>query len=230
MKKYLTVIMILFFASLSMAQTVGGSFMIGSLQKDFGKNVDALGFGFQLLGTLWSPGKERPFKIGLNGGYLIYGLKTSRIPFSLTIPEVGVDVTTTNSLANLHLLMQINPFGGTVQPYIEGLFGGAYIFTTTEIKSDYNNQHIASTTNYDDFTWSYGGSAGLLIQLSRDLGDVSVLYLDLKVRYMFCTEAQYLTEDGIVINPANSQVTYLPKKSNTDLLSFHIGVTAYFNR
>lgn len=206
--------------------------MIGSPQKDFGKNVDALGYGFHILGTLWSPSVERPFTIGLNGRYLIYGLKTTRRPFSSTIPEVGVDVTTTNSLANLHLLMQINPFGGTVQPYTEGLFGGAYIFTTTEIKSDYSNQHIASSTNYDDFTWSYGGSAGLLIQLSRDLVDVSVLYLDLKVRYMFGTEAQYLTENGIVINPADSQVqvTYLPKKSNTDLLSFHIGVTAYFNR
>lgn len=215
-------------SSFGYAQTVGGTFYIGSPQGDFGTNVDNLGYGFEIHGTLWSPGKDRPVTFGLNGGYLIYGMRTERRPFSLTIPDVGVDVTRTNSLANMHFLIQINPFGGTVQPYLEGLFGGAYIFTTTEIKSVNLGQEIASSTNYDDFTWSYGAGAGLLIQLSKDLGDVKTLYLDIKTRYLYGTEAQYLTENGIVVNPATYQVNYFPKKSRTDLLSFHIGVTAYF--
>ena len=221
MKKLVILIFFLVLVSNNFAQTFGGSFLIGSPQGEFKTNVENLGYGLELHGTLWKPSKERPITFGLNVSYLIYGLKTDRRPFSLTIPEVGVDVTRTNSLASMHLLFQVNPFAGTVQPYIEGLFGGAYIFTTTEIKSDYNN--------YDDFTWSYGGGAGLLIQLSRELGDVSTLYLDLKARYLYGTEAQYLTETGIVINPANSQVYYYPKKSKTDLVTFHIGVIAYIN-
>lgn len=229
MKKLFCLIVFLVSASIGFSQTVGGSFLVGSPQGEFKTNVDNLGYGLELHGTLWAPSKERPITFGLNASYLIYGLKTDRRPFSLTIPEVGVDVTRTNSLASMHLLFQVNPFGGTVQPYIEGLFGGAYIFTTTEIKSDYNNEHIASSTNYDDFTWSYGGGAGLLIQLNKDLGEVSALYLDLKARYMYGTEAQYLTETGIVINPANNQVYYFPKKSKTDLVTFHIGVIAYLN-
>ncbi|MFA7229204.1 MAG: hypothetical protein WC061_09220 [Melioribacteraceae bacterium] len=228
MNKRATFLFIFVFSSLTIAQSVGGSFFIGQPQGDFKTNVDNLGYGFELHGTLWTPSKERPITFGIDASYLIYGLKTERRPFSLTIPEVGVDVTRTNSLASMHLLFQVNPFGGTIQPYIEGLFGGAYIFTMTEIKSEYLNQEIASSTNYDDFTWSYGAGAGLLILLNRDLGDVSSLFLDLKARYLYGSEAQYLTETGIVINPANSQVYYYPKKSKTDLLSFHIGVTVNF--
>ncbi|PKL81637.1 MAG: hypothetical protein CVV24_14260 [Ignavibacteriae bacterium HGW-Ignavibacteriae-3] len=229
MIKKILLYLILIFSSYSQAQTVGGGVFIGVPQGDFKSNVNNLGYGFEVHGTLWSPSAERPVSVGLNVGYLVYGMKTERRPFSLTIPEVGVDVTRTNSLANMHLLVQVNPFGGTIQPYIEGLFGGAYIFTNTDIKSDYKNEKIASTVNYDDFTWSYGAGAGLLFQLKKDLGDVSVLFLDLKARYIYGSEAQYLTETGIVINPANSQVYYYPKKSRTDLLSFQIGVVAYIN-
>jgi hypothetical protein len=228
MKKQFTIILFFAVTAFISAQTVGGSFMIGLPQGDFKTNINHAGYGFQIHGTLWSPSKERPITLGLNGGYLIYGMKTERRPFSLTIPDVWVDVTRTNSIANLQLLVQINPFGGTVQPYVEALFGGAYLFTTTEIKSNYLSQHIASTTNYDDFTWSYGGGCGLLIQLTKELGEVSTLYLDLKARYMYGTEAEYLTENGVVINPANSQVSYFPKKSKTDLFSIHVGVVAYF--
>jgi hypothetical protein len=230
MKMKLSFFIILILSSFTLAQSAGGTFFVGLPQGDFKTNVDNLGYGVELHGTLWSPSKERPVTFGLNASYLIYGLKTERRPFSLTIPEVGVDVTRTNSLASMHLMIQVNPFGGTIQPYLEGLFGGAYIFTTTEIKSENLGQQIASSTNYDDFTWSYGAGAGLLILLNKELGDVSSLYLDLKARYMYGTEAQYLTDTGIVINPANNQVYYYPKKSKTDLLSFHIGVTAYFNR
>lgn len=229
MKKLIGFVIPLLFSSVVFAQTAGGSFMIGSPQGEFRSNVDRLGFGVQVYGTLWSPSKERPFTVGLDVGYLIYGMRTERRPFSLTIPDVNVDVTRTNSLVNLHALFQLSPFTGTVRPYVEGVFGGAYIFTETEVKSYYQSTPIASTTNYSDFTWSYGAGGGILFRVAQDLGDVKTLYLDLKARYTYGTEAEYLTENGIVINPADGRVYYFPKKSKTDLLTFHIGVVAYFN-
>ena len=210
------------------AQTLGGSFMIGSPQKEFGEYVDRLGYGFQLHGTFWTPGKLRPFTMGIDLGYLVYGMETQSRPFSNTIPDVRVDVTHTNSLANFHLLFQVAPFEGTVRPYIEGLFGGAYLFTETEIESEYSYDDIARSTNFDDFTWSYGGGGGLLIQVAKDLGDVRKLFIDLHVRYLFGTNAEYLTQKSIVINPANGDVTYFVSESETDLLTFQIGVVAYF--
>lgn len=226
MKKHLTMIIILFFASLSMAQTGGGSFMLGYPQGDFRKNVDQLGFGFQIQGTLWEPTHERPFTIGLDGGYLVYGHTSDRREWP-GFPGVYLNLTRTNSMANLHLMLQVSPFFGTVRPYFEGLFGGAIIWTTSEVKNENGNQQIASTTNYNDFTWNYGGGCGILFKLTDNLDKISTLYLDIKARYLFGTEASYLTEQSITV--INSQTIYNAKKSTTDFFTIHVGVVAYFN-
>lgn len=227
MKKYLLLIIILFcLTSFVQAQTAGGSFMLASPQGAFRDNVDRLGYGLQLQGTLWAPSKETPFTIGLNLGFMIYGEATDRRPWP-GFPEVTLEVTRMNSLANLHLLLQVSPFTGTVRPYLDGLIGGSYIFTTSEVKSENSDEPIAQSTNYDDFNWSYGWGGGLMIQVAENLGDVQTLFLDLKARYLYGTQAQYLTENDIDII-SQTEVRYRPRKSNTDLLSFHIGVIAYF--
>lgn len=227
MKKIFSAILISFlFISVNYGQTFGGSLMLGSPQGDFRTNVDRLGYGIQVHGTLWSPSNERPFTVGLNLGYMVYGEISERRPLSNTIPDVMVEVNRTNNLANLHLLLQISPFTGTVRPYIEGLFGGAYIFTTSEVKSESTQITFAESTNWDDFTWSYGAGAGLLLLISKDMAEVKNLYLDIKARYVYGSEAQYLTEDDITIN--NNRIIYSPRRSKTDLLTFHIGVVAYF--
>lgn len=227
MKKYLLVILVLFGTSLISAQAVGGSFMIGSPQGDFRTNVDRLGYGIQLHGLLFSPDKERPFAIGINAGYLVYGSVSERRPW-VGFPGVYLNLDRTNSIANVHLLFQISPFNGDIRPYVEGLFGGAYIFTESSVKNENGDNEIASSTNFDDFTWSYGGGVGMLICVSRNLGDVQKLFLDLKVRYMFGTEAEYLTEESVVIN-SNGDTIFRPQRSKTDLLTFHIGVVANFD-
>jgi len=226
MKKSIVVIILLMCVGTIKAQTAGGSIMLGSPQGEFRQNVDRLGYGIQVHGTLWSPEKERPFTVGLNLSYMIYGEISESRPLSTTIPDVTVDVSRMNSLANMHLLLQVSPFTGTVRPYVEGLVGGAYIFTTTDVKSESTQQSFAETTNYDDFNWSYGWGGGLLLQIAKDLGDVKNLYLDLKARYIYGTEAQYLTENDVLV--LNGKVFYNPRKSKTDLLTFHIGVVAYF--
>lgn len=229
MKKVVLLFLLsLMITSITKGQTIGGSFMLGFPQGEFKENVDRLGYGFQVHGTIWAPSKMRPFTVGINIGYLVYGEESFKRRFSITNPDVYVDINRTNSLANFHLLFQVSPFTGTVRPYIEGLFGGAYLFTSTNIESEWNNEEIARSTNFDDYTWSYGGSAGLLIKLAEGLGDVGVLYLDLKARYMFGTEAEYLAEGSITVDQNNGTVHYDVLRSKTDLLTIHLGVTAYF--
>lgn len=229
MKKVVLLFLLsLMITSITKGQTIGGSFMLGFPQGEFKENVDRLGYGFQVHGTIWAPNKMRPFTVGINIGYLVYGEESFKRRFSITNPDVYVDINRTNSLANFHLLFQVSPFTGTVRPYIEGLFGGAYLFTSTNIESEWNNEEIARSTNFDDYTWSYGGSAGLLIKLAEGLGDVGVLYLDLKARYMFGTEAEYLAEGSITVDQNNGTVHYDVLRSKTDLLTIHLGVTAYF--
>jgi hypothetical protein len=227
MKKHLLFLSILIMTSLVSAQSVGGSFMIGSPQGEFRTNVDRLGFGIQVHGLLFSPNQERPFSVGLNIGYLVYGSVNERRPW-VGFPGVYLNLDRTNSIANMHLMFQISPFSGDIRPYVEGLFGGAYIFTESSVKNENGNTTIASSTNFDDFTWSYGGGVGMLICVGRNLGDVQKLFLDLKVRYMYGTEAEYLTEESVFIN-TNGDTIFRPQRSKTDLLTFHIGVVANFD-
>ncbi len=229
--KFRHLILVLFFISLfqiTKAQTLGGSFIVGLPQGEFKEKIDRLGYGLQVHGTLWSPSKFRPFTVGFNLGYLVYGEESFRRRFSLTNPDVYVDVNRTNSLVNFHLLFQVSPFTGTVRPYVEGLFGGAYVFTSTSIENEWDDDDIASSTNFDDFAWNYGGGAGILIRLTGDMGDVSTLYLDLKARYLYGTETEYLAEGSITVDQQNGDVYYDVLKSRTDLLTLHIGVVAYF--
>ncbi|MCX6169190.1 MAG: hypothetical protein NTX65_07620 [Ignavibacteriales bacterium] len=227
MKKSIGLIVFFVFASISSAQTAGVSFMIASPQGEFKNNVDNPGFGVQVEGTLWAPSVERPVSIGVNIGYLVYGHVNERRAWP-GFPGIFLNLSRTNSIANLHALFKINPFMGSVRPYVEGIFGGNYLFTTSEVKSENDDQQIASSTNYDDFTWSYGGGAGILFKLADNLDRVTGLFLDLKVRYMYGTEAEYLTENSVFVNSQGDTIIN-PQKSKTDLITFHIGVVAYFN-
>ena len=134
----ITAIIILSVSSNLIAQSFGGGFMIAIPKDDFKENVDQLGYGIQGQVTLTTPSKYNPFTVGLSGGFMIYGNEDRRAPLSHTIPDITVDVSRTNSIANLHFLFQVSPFEGQVRPYLEGLAGGSYIFTETNAYKLYN--------------------------------------------------------------------------------------------
>ncbi len=209
------------------AQTVGGGLVLAFPQGEFKNNVDNMGWGFNINATLTAPGKLKPFAIGLNLNYINYGSESETRPFSYTNPDVYVDVNRTNNIVNFHLLGLISPFTGTVRPYGEILLGGAYIYTTTEIKSEYDNERIAESTNIDDWAWSYGGSAGILIKIQGETAGMMGLYLDLKGTYLKGSEAIYLAEGDVVVNKSVGTVRYYPRKSDTDIFSIMIGVKAF---
>jgi hypothetical protein len=229
-QKILFILIILTFISLNrtFAQAAGINFTLGFPMGEFKDKVDRLGYGLSGHFLFLAPAINRPFGIGLNIGYLNYGQESRREPFSLTIPDVTVDVDRSNNLVNFHVLFQLGFGSGSVRPFVEGLFGGSYIFTETTIRSR-GAEEVASSTNFDDFAWSYGGGAGFLILLySEDEGnDAGSIFLELKARYLFGSEAEYLKEGSVDITTV--PVTYQVSKSKTDLLTAHIGVVAYFN-
>ena len=219
---------LLLFSPTVSAQQGGLNFMLGFPQGEFKENVDRVGFG--LAGTIlaWQTNNKRPFTVGLNIAYLNYGSESRKERFSTTIPDVFVDVDRTNNLANFHLLFEISPFGGTVRPYIETLFGGSYLFTETKVSNQKGQQEIASTTNFDDWAWNYGGGFGIKFLVHRQHDDNNRLdfYVDLKARYLFGTEAEYLKEGSGYIE--GGYYYFTPSKSKTDLLTVHLGVVVMF--
>lgn len=222
-------ILVLILAAEFPAQSAGGGLMLGFPQGEFKENVDRIGFGISGELLFFNPSENLPFGFGVDIGYLNYGSETRREPFSITIPDVVVDVDRSNNLINFHLLFQIAPPSGTVRPYAELLFGGAYIFTETSVNSQ-GTEEVASNTNFDDFAWNYGVGGGLLINLyspEQQEGNFEALYLDLKVRYLLGTEAEYLKEGSVTID--NGNVYYDVSKSKTDLLITQLGVMVYFS-
>lgn len=226
MKPY--IFSILFFcltAANLFSQSAGLNFTLAFPMGEFKENVDRVGFGIAGQFLLIIPKPGQPFGIGLNAGFINYGNETRREPFSYTIPDVFVDVERSNNLVNFHLLFQIAPYKGRIRPYLEGLFGGSYLFTETSIKSqDYSE--VASSTNLEDFAWSYGGGAGVMIQITNENEQGTSIFLDIKGRYLMGTEAEYLKEGSIEI--IGSQVYYDITRSKTDLVSAHLGVVAFF--
>jgi hypothetical protein len=195
------------------AQQAGLSFTLGFPMNEFKDNMNRTGFGGSIEALLVKSG---PASFGLNFGYLNYGNESRRERFSTTIPDVMVDVERTNNLVNFHLLFQIAPPLATFTPYAEGLFGGSYLFTETRIES--RDEEVASSTNFDDFAWSYGAGAGMLFHVySNPTGEFADLYIDFKVRYLYGSEAEYLKPGSIVIE--NGQARYSVEKSKTDLLN-----------
>lgn len=211
------------------AQTTGeGSlmFVTGVPQGEFADNIDRLGYGAGLTFGAFIP--NTPVFLGVDGGFMIYGYDTRREPFSPTIPEVRVDVVTSNNIANGHFLVRLQPPTGIIRPYVEGLFGFKYLFTETRVEddSDYDDEPIASSTNFDDFALSYGTGGGLAIQVWQGrVGEEkrpAGIRVNAGVRYLFGGTAEYLKEGSIRRN--GTEVTFDVERSETNMLTPYIGV------
>lgn len=230
MKKYLLAAVLITILPINtlLSQSAGLNLTLAIPSGEFKEKVENLGFGLSGNINFLSPKPKSPFGIGLNLGYIIYGSESRTEPLSNTIPDVFVNVDRTNSLLNFHLLFTVGVPTGRIRPYVEGLFGGSYIFTTTSVKSQGTGEEFASSTNFDDWAWSYGAGGGFTILLSGDPNtDEYTIYLDMKGRYLFGSEAEYLKEGSVEI--INSRIEYDVSKSKTDLITIHAGVLIYFS-
>ena len=209
--------------------------LIGQLPKgEFKDEGVPTGFGLDING-LWYPSKQ--FGLGLNVGISQYGNSERQIPFSYYTDLVTITEKTTNDLAYVHLLARIVPLQGKVRPYFEGLLGMKNLSTTTKVISencpeeDEDTCEIASSTNYSDNAFSYGGGGGLDIMITS-IGDEEsdvqgILSFFINARYVMGTEAEYLKEGAITFSDPEEgpvQTTFHPSKSKTDALQINIGL------
>ena len=203
---------------------IGASFNVASPQGEFKDNVDRNGYGISGI-ALFSPIPLLPLKLGLELGYVNYGSEERRESFSYTIPDVKVKVQRNNNIFLGHLLLRVQQDVGILSPYVDGLFGLNYLWTDTKIREVEYFEEIASSKNFDDLTSSYGVGCGIMFK-AYDAGVSAVnlmqIYVDLKVRYLYSGEAEYLKEGAISIDE-NAKVHYDVSKSKTDLMLFQLG-------
>lgn len=231
------ILLSIFALALCLTETAGAqlrpqgslNFSVGIPQGSFKQHVDNVGLGFDAFVGV-GLGKT-PIILGVDLGGQVYGFERRNEPFSTTIPDVTVDVETSNNILLAHLLLRIQPATGVVQPYLDGLFGLKHFATETSI-SDENfsaDEPIASSTNFEDTAMSYGVGGGLSVKVYGGRGGrgrVSAVQINAGIRYLLGSEAEYLKEGSI--ERRNGQVFFTTERSKTDMLIPQLGAVLKF--
>lgn len=203
----------------------GGGFVYGAPQGEFGERVDrALGAGGHLVVRL-----DRAGWLGMRaeGGFLNYGSESRRVVVSSTIgPRIQARLRTSNDLLTFGVGPQLAVPHGWVRPYLHGTVGLAYFVTASSLTTtrSTNEEPLLQTTHQEDAGLMLGGGAGLRIPITRGLNPVLV---DLGARFQRSGEREYLTEGDITDQV--EQLELRINRSETDLVTFHLGVSVGLN-
>ncbi len=204
---------------------LGGRLELAKPQGEFGDFVES-GFGGNVH---YIHRLDRDGLIGLrvDGEAITYGYERQRVLLSPTVGgRILADLVTTNNVAFLGAGPHFGTPNGTLRPYAHGFVGVSYLFTSSSLEGSSSGEPFASTTNFDDVTFAYGGGAGLYVPLRRGPAPIS---LDLGATYRNAGRAEYLREGDIIDNDDGS-ISVFPTRSDTDMLTFHIGVTVGLSR
>jgi hypothetical protein len=206
------------------ARTFAGvAFHVADPVGDFDRYVDA-GVGVDAH-LVWTVDQSRIFGLRLDLGFVQYGNERKRVPLSPTIGgRIMVDVNTSNNILLFGVGPQIMAPSGMVRPYVNGAVGLAYFATQSSVSGTSNDDAFASTTNFDDATFSWNGGGGILIPVRKGMRPIMI---DLGVKYHGNGEARYLREGSIEDNTDGS-ISFTPIRSQTNLLTYQLGVSFGF--
>lgn len=176
-------------------------------------------------GVLYQPYRKLPVKIGIDLGYVTQGFNTqyyNSIGFSqFSDYRARARLNIFSGLVNLRI--QEGTDKKTVNPFVEALAGWNNFYGSAKLEGrnpakDYNWERIdrESTKGYWGFT--YGGSAGLDIFLSKKEHTVA---LEIKVAYMKGARTKYYTDPQV---DANGYASFALNESKTDMLIPQIGL------
>ncbi len=204
-------------------------------QDEFKEEVDfAWGGGFRLGYGFFEESAAGP-SLFFDLSYLNYGRERRVAPFSLTIPEVAVDVVTDNYMVLVSPGVSIGVRRGWFRPYGEFFVGPTYIATRTKIEDrSLERKEIAGSTNFSDWAYHVGFGGGVKVPLWRRPGTsdtkekkLSEVLLDLKFDYIKGGEAVYLKK-GSIRRDDNGNYSYTYYESTTDLFQVRIGCSFRF--
>jgi hypothetical protein len=203
----------------------GGTVGVAQPAGEFADHIDN---GFGLAGhVLYRPDSRGVFGLRLEGGFVNYGRESRPVALSSTVGgRISVDLNTTNDILFVGIGPQLGMPSGRFRPYLNGTVGMAYFVTGSSLRGDRDGDSFASTTNYDDAALSFGGAAGTYVSIR---GGRLPIALDLGIRYQRTGSVSYLVEGGISDRP-DGTIAVSPIDSDTELLTFQVGVSAALGR
>lgn len=211
----------------------------------------APGGGFDIL---FQPHVKVPLLVGFNMAFMSGGSQIQRetltadIVAGNTVIETlyfPMRVETYNTIIGGNVSLRVQAPTNFVKPYVEGLVGFNYFGTNTSVYdeseefylSEADNPLITSSNQNSDWTYSFGGAAGMLIQINESI------FIDVRAAYRLGGNAQYYVEDDIedwelVFNTVPTEpddfedddlsISAIPKESKTDMIVGTIGLTFKF--
>ncbi len=207
------------------------SFLAGMPQGEFEDNNNKTGFG--IGADLFYNVENTPIYIGGKFGFMSFASETDERPWSTTIPDLRVDVTTDYQMYNMDFGIKLMPDWGPIRPYVEMMAGFNNLSTTTtveDINSNNEDNNIASSDDKSDWTYNYGVGGGIAFNVYRgQLEDNSrfwELLIDLNANYLLGGTAQYIVPKSKQVS--DGTVSYEEATSKTDLLAIRMGVTFRF--
>jgi hypothetical protein len=216
---------------------VAGALTISAPRGEFDDNTDT-GYGF--TGSyVRSLTPNRVVGVGLSGSFLGYGSTRRRAPLSNTIPDITVEVETSNNTAFVLGLLEIR-VPGRIQPYLQAVGGGGFFYTTTSLEDTRTDEVIISDTNQSDGTWVWGGGGGLRFHVWESTPDPEEqaargpdaprprLYVDLGARYLKGNEVEYLKEGSLVTDDGEFDIDPRLARSEIEVVQYQIGVSVAF--
>jgi hypothetical protein len=176
----------------------------------FADSVDAgIGVGFN---GRYDLDARRIFALRADVGYQIYGNERKRIPFP-TAPRITLEQNTNNTILSYSV--------GPQFMWPTGFVGGSYFATQSTLEGSSNDgAPFASSENFYDNVFSYGGGGGVLIPFRTRRTPVA---LDIGARYVHNGTARYLKPGSIVDNGDTYTVT--PIEGPANFVVYTIGVS-----
>jgi hypothetical protein len=199
----------------------GFGLMIGIPVGEFSENVNvAAGISGHLDFALG----RSPISVGVESSVLWYGEESRDVPLQ-GIPDLAVEVTTSNDIILLHGRVRAQKRLGRVRPYADGLVGFIRLSTTSSFGGDVEcvgtvctTEGGDSVTHISDYAFNAGGGVGVMFAFGASPHSVR---LDVSLRYLYGGAAEYLPEG---FNPINAPPVLQPFRTRTDMLAVYIGL------
>ncbi len=188
---------------------------------EFQRHVD-VGFGGRIGGLLHVGEAGGGARVALRGdlGFVVYGVRRTRVPLSSTVSLVEVNQETTNSILSVTAGPQVRLGTGPVRPYAFVGVGFAHFATRTSARGTHSLEPIASTTNFGDFQLALRGGGGLAVALRRGRRPVA---LDLSAAYQYNGPTEYLVDGGLRARPNGWSAE--PVRSDANFMTYGVGVS-----
>jgi opacity protein-like surface antigen len=198
----------------------GVNFTYARPQGEFGRQVEQ-GWGGDLH-AIYQLDEAGILGLRMDAGYLNYGHERQRVPLSPTTGgRIQLDLTTTNNIAFIGVGPQIGLPDGRFKAYAHGFAGISFLWTESSVAGTRSGDAFASTTHIDDQAFTWGGGAGVFVPLKTRGTRIS---LDVGVDYRDSGRASYLRE-GSITDEEDNTISFTPIESDTDLMTFRIGVS-----